>query len=124
MNYKLFQQSVIEKHGGFYAEQVELFFTQAVEFALEGNFSEAAKLGNDALLISEFSNVGYRVLYLIGMLCEAYLDNNEPELANDLFNYGMEIIDNGDDTYDRDLNQFLDLKIRIVEELKEKKSIG
>ena len=121
MNFQSFKESVIDKHGEFYAEQIDLFFNQAVEFAIEGNFTEAVKLGNDALIIAKFSNIGYRVIYLIGMLCETYLDNDEPELANELFTYGMEIIDNGDDTYERDLNQFLDLKIRIVNELKEKK---
>ena len=59
----------------------------------------------------------------IGMLCEAYLDNDQPELADEFFKYGMNIIDEGDGTYDTDLNQFLDLKIIIDEELKKKNGL-
>jgi hypothetical protein len=58
------------------------------------------------------------------MLCQAYLENDKPEIANRYFLVGMDIIEKGEaenkDTYIDDINSFLDLKILIDEELKKK----
>lgn len=118
MNYKSFQKAITKEHGNFYSSQVEKFFEMAVDFAMKKKFSEAVTIANDALVFAKYSDVGYAIIYLIGMLCEAYLDNEQPELAETFFNYGMKIIDESNDTYDRDLNRFLDLKIDIDEALK------
>ena len=49
------------------------------------------------------------------MMCQAYIDNKQPELSEKFFNYGMTIIKESDFDYERDLNSFLDLKILIDE---------
>lgn len=120
MDYQSFQKSIIEKFGDFYADQIDVFFTQSVEFAKEDKFEEAVKAANFALSISVYSNIGYEIIYLIGMLCQSYLDINQPEISNDFFNYGMKLIDEWDDDYEDDLNHFLDFKILIEDALREK----
>jgi len=77
-------------------------------------------VGNDALVLVKYSNIGYPVVYLIGMLCQAYLDNDQPEVADRFLDMGMTILNENDATYDDDINQFLDLKGIIDDELKQK----
>ena len=77
-------------------------------------------VGLDALILVKYSNIGYPVVYLIGMICQACLDNNQPELADKFFKCGMKILDENDSTYEDDINQFLDLKSIIEVELKKK----
>ena len=84
MDYQSFQKSIIEKFGDFYADQIDVFFTQSVQFAKEEKFEEAVKAANFALSISVYSNIGYEIIYLIGMLCQSYLDINQPEISNAL----------------------------------------
>jgi hypothetical protein len=124
MDYKEFKTSIIKQDGEFYAQQLEHFFSVAVEVAESGKYDEAIIIANDALTLAKYSDVDYEILYLIGMLCQVYLDNDQPELANDFFNKGMQIIEQGEsenqDTNAEDINSFLDLKIIIEEELKKK----
>jgi hypothetical protein len=84
-------------------------------------------VGNDALVLTKYSNAGYAILYLLGMLCQAYLDSDKPEIADNYFRYGMNMIDENNnensDTYTNDINSFLDLKIIIDDELKNKKGL-
>lgn len=127
MDYKTFRTNVIKQDGEFYAQRLEQFFTSAVDFAQNEKYDEALIVGNDALTLAKYSNVGYEILYLIGMLCQAYLENEQPEIANDFFNKGMTIIEQGEkenkDTYTNDINSFLDLKIIIDDELKKKNGL-
>jgi hypothetical protein len=120
INYDIFRYEIIQKYGDFFTARLEHFFTKAIELASNEKYEEAIIVGNDALVLAKYSNAGYAVLYLIGMLCQAYLDNNQPEIANDFLKAGMTFIDNKDENYDRDIDQFLDLKIIIDEELKKK----
>jgi hypothetical protein len=124
MSYETFRHDIIQKDGAFYTERLEQFFTKAVELAQEEKFDEALKIGNDALVLAKYSNADYAVLYFIGMLCQAHLESGQPEIANQFFKVGMDIIEKGEaenkDTYIEDINSFLDLKILIDEELKGK----
>lgn len=124
MDYKTFRTNIIIKDGKFYTQQLEHFFSVAVNFAENEKYDEAIIIANDALTLAKYSNVGYEILYLIGMLCQVYIDNDHPELANDFFKNGMQIIeqnkDENQDTYSDDINAFLDLKIVIDKELKNK----
>lgn len=127
MDYKTFRTNIIKQDGEFYAQRLEQFFTKAVDFAQNEKYDEALIVGNDALTLAKYSNVGYEILYLIGMLCQAYLENDQPEIANDFFKKGMTIIEQGEienkDTYTNDINSFLDLKIIIDDELKKKNGL-
>lgn len=127
MDYKTFRTNIIKQDGEFYAQRLEQFFSSAVDFAQNEKYDEALIVGNDALTLAKYSNVGYEILYLIGMLCQAYLENDQPEIANDFFNKGMTIIEQGEeenkDTYANDINSFLDLKIIIDDELKKKNGL-
>jgi hypothetical protein len=120
MNYEGFRQQIEEQHGDFFTTMVTTFFKKAVEFAINKQYEEALKVGNDALAMAQYSNIDYEIVYLIGMLCEAYLDNDQPEIANEFFEFGVKILDENDSSYDRDVDQFLDLKIIIEEELEKK----
>ena len=99
--------------GNSFAEIVDVFFKNATDYAKSGNFEDALVIANDAIVIAKYSNDKYSVLYIIGMMCQAYLDNNQPELSEQFFKKGMEIINDADINYERDLNSFLDLKTLI-----------
>ncbi len=118
MNYEQYRQEIIKEKGAFIETLVDGFFNKAIEFAKEDNFEQAVKLGNDALVLSKYCDLGDALLYLIGMLCNAYIDNDQPEMANQLFQQGMVLIENNDGKYNEDVNIFLDLKVTIDEELR------
>jgi hypothetical protein len=127
MNYKEFRQDIINKNGDLFSAQLEQFFTKAVDLAKNEKFDEALIVGNDALVLAKYSNAGYAILYLLGLLCQVYLDSDKPELADKYFRYGMNMIDENknenSDTYTDDINSFLDLKIIIDDELKKKNGL-
>jgi hypothetical protein len=127
MDYETIRVFIIMQEGEFFARRVELFFTLAVDFAQNKKYNEALIIGNDALTLAKYSNLDYEILYLIGMLCQAYLENDQPEIASDFFKKGMTIIEQGEiynkDTYANDINSFLDLKIIIDDELKKKNGL-
>jgi len=127
MNYNEFKQDIIEKNGAIFGAQLEHFFTKAVEFAENEKYDEALIVGNDALVLAKYSDAGYAILYLLGMLCQVYIDIDKPEIAEKYFIYGMNMINENKnentDTYQKDINSFLDLKIIIDDELKKKKGI-
>lgn len=120
MNYKEFKQEMIDNNGDIFTTVVSVFFEKAVEFAKDENYQDALEIANDALIFYKYSNIGYPVVYLIGMLCQAYLDNDKPEKADELFKIGVAIIDKNHFNFEEDINNFLDLKIIIDEELKKK----
>jgi len=127
MSYNSFRNDIIQKDGSFYTERLEHFFTKAVDLAQKEKYDEALIVGNDALVIAKYSNAGYAILYLLGMLCQVYLDSDQPEIADKYFRYGMNLIDENKnentDTYSNDINSFLDLKIIIDDELKKKNGL-
>lgn len=123
MSHNDFRQEVIEKNGDFFHVLLDQFFHKAIELAQNDKFEEAIEIGNDALVLAKYSNVGYELIYLLGMLCEAYIDNNQPEIAMKYFKCGMTIIDDKDNKFNDDVNHFLDLKAIIDEELNKKKGV-
>lgn len=120
MTYEDFRQSIIAEEGDFFDLIVFDFLTQATKFAEAEKYEEAVILANDALVMAKYADVGYRIVYLIGMLCQTYLQNNQPEMADKYFNYAMLILDKNDSGYDEDMNKFLDLKALIERELQKK----
>jgi hypothetical protein len=117
MSYRSFKNIIADFFGDFYSYQVVIFFEEAVQLAEKGDFTSTIKIGKDALALTKFTKPGYENLYLIGMLCQAYLDNEQPKMANKYFKRGMYMIDKNDEDYMDDVNAFLDLKILINEEL-------
>ena len=129
MPYNKFRREIISKEGADYSARLEQFFakaTKAVKLANYGRHDEALKVGSDALVFAKYSDAGYAILHLLGMLCQSYVDNHRPDMAESLFKHGMKMIEDGEsenkDTYQDDINSFLDLKIRIDNELRKKNS--
>ena len=121
MSYDKFTEQIAGKYGDFFSEITDAFFEKAVELAEDNKFEEAIKIGRHAVIMANYSNLGYARVYLLGMLTQAYLDNDEPEVANEFFTYGIQLLDKNDYDYNDDIDRFLDLKIIIEEELKKKR---
>jgi len=121
MGYDRFIEQIAEKYGNFFAEVTDVFFKKAVELAEDKKFEEAIKVGRHAVIMANYSNLGNERVYLLGMLSQAYLDNNEPEMANEFFTLGIRLLNKNDESYDSDIDRFLDLKIIIEKELEKKK---
>lgn len=113
MYYKEFRQFLIKNHGDLFASLQTAFFEKAVEAAHNGCYDDALILGEDAMTLAKYSNIGYPNIYLAGMLCQCYLDNGMPEKANTIFERVMPYLDENDDSFREDVDQFLDLKIEI-----------
>lgn len=120
--YKEFRQFLIKKHGDLFATLQTAFFEKAVQAAENGCYEDALVLGEDAMTLAKYSNVGYPNIYMAGMLCQCYLDNGMPEKANELFKRVMPFLDENDYDYDDDVDNFLDLKIAIDNAIKNKDS--
>jgi len=119
-NYDNFRRMVIAQSNNDLEKYVEFFFENAMKFAMNEDFDTAFKIAKDSLLLASYTDIGYRVVYILGGLCELCIDKNEFECANQLFLIGMEILDEKEVDYDEDVNRFLDLKIRIDEGLNKK----
>ena len=120
MNYENFRNQIVQKHGDFFSLILYEFCEKAAEFGGNEKYEDALSVGKDAFVIAMYSNMGYGIVYLIGMLCQAYLDNDQPEKADACFNTGISMLDKMDIRYDDNVNSFLDLKIIIDEELNKK----
>lgn len=116
-----FRDQVTKKCGDFYKEQTNLFFNRASVLAKQGNIDTAISDAEFALSLCRYANMNlYAVLYLLGLLCQLNLDADNVENAQYYFDIGMDIIDKNEKDYNRDLDQFLDLKIRIDEVISRK----
>lgn len=113
MYYKEFRQFLINNHGDLFASLQTAFFEKAVEAAQNGCYEDALVLGEDAMTLAKYSNVGYPNIYMAGMLCQCYLDNGMLDKANDIFERVMPYLDERDEDYNEDVDKFLDLKIAI-----------
>jgi len=96
---------------------VDKLFSHAVELADAHQFEEAIQLANDALVIAKYGDIGYRKIYILGMLCSAYIDSDQPEQADIIFKEGMKFIEKCEEGNERDMNSLLDLKVIIEREL-------
>jgi len=108
-----FKKAIKAQYGEFYLKQFDLFFEEAIRLADKGKFKESLKVGKDAFILSKYTDISYEKIYLVGMLCQAYLDNKQPEMANVFFRLGMQMIDENHIKYSEDINAFLDIKILI-----------
>jgi hypothetical protein len=123
MDYKTFRISIVQQHGPLFFKIVEMLLKQATEFANNGQIEDAFEIGKDMMCFAKYSNAGYGNLYVIGMLCQLYIDKGERQKAQEAFEAGMKMIAHArelgydNENYDWDVNAFLDLKIRINKEL-------
>lgn len=119
MNYNGINESIINEFGDSNSAIVNCLFEQAVELAQNEKLEEAIEICQDALIFCKYSNIGYEIIYLLGLLSEIYLNNNQLEIAENIFNLGMTLIKRGKEknmdegSYDKDIDSFLDLKIKI-----------
>lgn len=119
MNYNAINESIINEFGDSNSTIVNCLFEQAVELAENEKLEEAIEICQDALVFCKYSNIGYEIIYLLGLLSEIYLNNNQLEIAENIFNLGMTLIKRGKEknmdegSYDKDIDSFLDLKIKI-----------
>ncbi|MDR0864044.1 MAG: hypothetical protein LBO74_03815 [Candidatus Symbiothrix sp.] len=118
-NYSTFRQSIVQQQGKLFSRIVEALFEQAIEFAGNEQIEDALAVGNDALTFAKYSDAGYANLYLVGLLCQASLDNRQLQSAKNCVSLGMEIIQIGEslgenkESYENDMDAFLDLKVRM-----------
>jgi len=120
MSYDKFIEEFIEQYGDFFTEAVTMFFLKAIELAEDEKYEDAIKLGRQALNLAKYSHLDSERVYLLGMLSQAYLDNEEPEMADKFFTHGIKLLDKNDEDYESDVDRFLDIKIIIDKELKKK----
>ncbi len=119
MNYNGINESIINEFGDSNSAIVNCLFEQAVELAQNEKLEEAIEICQDALIFCKYSNIGYETIYLVGLLSEIYLNNNQLAIAEKTFNLGMTVIKRSKEknmdggSYDKDIDSFLDLKIKI-----------
>ncbi|MDL2283481.1 hypothetical protein LJB94_03100 [Odoribacter sp. OttesenSCG-928-G04] len=119
MNYNTLRTTIIARFGELNSSMIDYLFEQAVEFANKGQLDEASAICRDTLVFSKYSKVGYRIIYLLGLLCTIYINNDQPEMAESIFTTGMMFIQDSKDagvapgSFTDDINSFLDLKIEI-----------
>ncbi len=119
MNYNAINESIINEFGDSNSAIVNCLFEQAVELAQNEKLEEAIEICQDALIFCKYSNIGYEIIYLLGLLSEIYLNNNQLAIAEKTFNLGMTVIKRSKEknmdggSYDKDIDSFLDLKIKI-----------
>ena len=122
-NYDNFRKMVANLSTNNLENYVELFFENAMKLAMNNDIDTAFKIAKDSLLIASYTNIEYRVVYIIGALCELCCDKNEFESADQLFRCGIEYLDENDNDYPDDVDKFLDMKIRIDNGLKKHVSL-
>lgn len=125
MDYNTIRAAVTHSYGEYNSSMVTYLFERATELANNGQLDEASAVCRDALVFWKYSKIGYAIIYLLGLLCTIYLNNNQPKMAEHIFNTGVGFIQDSkdagvdSDSFDNDINAFLDLKIEIDEALKE-----
>lgn len=105
-----FRNKLIEEKGEFYAEQTDLFFERAVHFAEKGFPLTAISDAKFAYLLSQYQPDNYRIIYLIGFLCQLHLDNDFIRKAKAYCDLGFKLLDEEDPNYQDDLKAFSELR--------------
>lgn len=104
-----YRNQLIEKYGEFYAEQSDLFFERAVFLAEKGVPLSAIRDAKFAYSLSQYQPENYRIIYLIGFLCQIHLDNNLIREAKAYCELGFKLLDKNDPDYDKDYKSFSEL---------------
>ena len=124
---------ISHKYGETYSSLIEILLEQSTKLAQKGKIETAIKITKDALFLSKYSNSYYKRIYIIGLLCQLYLNNKQIELADIYCENGLDLIreeklsnQNIKTQFSKyhyhlllencvlyDINSFLDLKIAI-----------
>lgn len=104
-----YRNQLIEKYGDFYAEQSDLFFERAVFLAEKGVPLSAIRDAKFAYSLSQYQPENYRIIYLIGFLCQIHLDNTLIREAKTYCELGFKLLDKNDPDYDKDYKSFSEL---------------
>lgn len=72
MNYNAINESIINEFGDSNSTIVNYLFEQAVDLAQNEKLEEAIEICQDALVFCKYSNIGYEIIYLLGLLSEIY----------------------------------------------------
>lgn len=97
----------------------ETLFSQAVKFAKEGNLEAAINVIDVAIPLLKSADCGYEYIYMLGFYCQINLEAKHYDKAKTLFDLGMRLIEKGEklklnlDSYQEDIDMFLDLRIMI-----------
>ena len=105
-----FRNKLIEKKGEFYAEQSDMFFERAIYFAKKGLPFSAISDAKFAHSLSYYQTDNYKVLYLIGFLCQIHLDNDFISKAKAYCDLGFQLLDEEDSNYNEDLKSFSEMR--------------
>lgn len=126
MDYNTIRAAVTNSYGEYNSSMVTYLFEQATELANNGQLDEASAVCRDALVFWKYSKIGYEIIYLLGLLCTIYLNNDQPKMAEHIFNTRVGFIQDSrdagvdSDSFDEDIDAFLDLKIVIDNAIKSK----
>lgn len=105
-----FRNKLIEKKGEFYAEQSDLFFERAVYFAERGFPLSAISDAKFAYSLAQYQPENYRIIYLIGFLCQIHLDNDFIKKAKAYCDLGFQLLDEESPDYEDDYKAFSELR--------------
>ncbi len=119
MNYNFVRKAVILNYGESNSSIADYLLECAVELAQNNHLEDAFRICKDALVFVKYTGVDYRMIYVLGLLCEICLNSNKNRMAYDIFLTGVFLIEEGrkrkmdQGSYQEDIDAFLDLKIRI-----------
>ena len=109
-DYLSFRDELVEKLGAAFVMQTDIFFERAVHEANSGLFPSAIRDAQFALSTGVYQEDPYRVIYLIGFLCQAHLDIEDYQKAGNYLELGYKMLDASDPEYADDKSKFDILK--------------
>ena len=109
-DYLSFRDDLIEKLGPAFAMQTDIFFERAVYEANNGLFASAILDARFALSTGVYQEDQYRIIYLVGFLCQAHIDIGDYAKAKHYLDLGYKMLDVNDSEYEDDKAKFDSLK--------------
>lgn len=94
-------------------------FEDAVSLACAGQQEAAIFRMERIFSVLPLSNIGYEVIAMFGFYCQLCIDTKQYDKAEQVFKIGIELIEEerekvqDSDSYEEDINNFLDLKIKL-----------
>ena len=105
-----FRNQVREKFGFFYEEQVDLFFERASSHARKGILEQAVAEGDFAYNLCQYKRDNGTLVYLVGFLCELYIQKEDYLKAKHYCQLGLKLLDPEDIEFDIDYNKFREME--------------
>lgn len=105
-----FRNQVVERFGNFYEKQADMFFERACNFAKRDFIDEALEEAQFAFNLHYYKSEDYALIYLIGFLCELYIQKENFRKAKSYCNMGLKLLDPDDPGYENDLSKFKEME--------------